>query len=258
MELSSGATRRRGPLPPPSEKARVVREMFDRIAPRYRLMNSLLTAGRDRAWRLELLRAAGIGPGRLVVDAACGTGEIARLAVERGARAVGVDVSAGMLSLAPRERADLLLVRGDALALPVATGAADAVTCGFALRNLVAIEPFLAEAARVLAPGGRLAMLEVGTPAHPLARRLHAIYFERLVPLLGALLADRQAYAYLPRSVAYLPPTLELLAMVRRAGFVDAVSRPLGAGAVQLLSARRREERQRVHAARRGATRAAP
>jgi len=227
----------RSELPPPAEKARVVRAMFDRIAPRYDRMNAILTASLDRGWRRQAIGAAALARGELLVDVACGTGDLAELAVRAGARAVAIDFAPAMLEVARRRGAATLLMRADASALPLVSGAADAVSCGFALRNFVAIEPFLREAARVLKPGGRLVILEVATPAGAVKRALHQVYFERVVPLIGALLADRPAYAYLPRSVAYLPPTERLLDMVRGVGFGAARACALGAGAIQLLSA---------------------
>lgn len=225
------------PLPPPERKAVHVRAMFDRIAPRYDRLNRVLTWGLDRGWRRRALAAAAVGRGDVVVDVACGTGDLAALAATRGARVVGVDFSAGMLACARDRGVAATLVRGDAAALPIATARAAAVTCGFALRNFTAIPPMLAEAARVLRPGGRLVVLEVATPRGAVPRLLHRLYFDRLVPRIGALLADRAAYAYLPRSAAYLPPSETLRQLVRDAGFAAVTVEPLGFGAVQLLHA---------------------
>ena len=226
-------------LPGPAEKAAVVRAMFDRIAPRYDRLNAVLTCRLDRRWRRAALAAAALAPGDRALDVACGTGDLAALAAATGARAVGVDFAPAMLAAARRRRPGAMLVRADAGALPFRTGSADVVLCGFALRNFVAIEPVLAEAARVLRPGGRLVLLEVATPRGRLARAAHRLYFERIVPLLGALLADRAAYAYLPRSVAYLPDTRALLAMMATAGFAGVCARPLTTQAAQLFTGRR-------------------
>lgn len=225
------------PLPASEAKAAHVRAMFDRIAPRYDRLNALLTFGRDHAWRRQAIAAAAPQPGDLVVDVACGTGDLAHLARARGARVLAVDFSPGMLARARRRGIGAAFVRADALALPVRDGRASAVTCGFALRNFTAIPPMLAEAARVLRPGGRLVLLEVATPRDPLRRLVHHLYFDRIVPRLGALLSDRAAYAYLPRSVAYLPPGDTLLALVRSAGFERVTRRDLALGAVQLVRA---------------------
>ncbi len=226
-------------LPGPTEKAAVVRAMFDRIAPHYDRMNTILTCGLDRGWRRAAIGAAGLRAGEVVVDLACGTGDLAALAATAGARAVGIDFAPAMLAAARRRGVPVRWLRADAAALPLRPAVADAVVCGFALRNFVALPPVLAEAARVLKPAGRLVLLEVATPASPLVRWGHRLYFTRLVPLLGALLADRWAYAYLPRSVAYLPDTPALLAGIAVAGFSDVAVRPLRAGAAQLFTARR-------------------
>ena len=224
-------------LPAPGDKAAVVRSMFDRIAPRYERLNTVLTLGMDRGWRRAAIAAAEIAPGDVVVDVACGTGDLSALAAAAGARVVGVDFAAGMLAHARRH--GVPLVRADAAVLPLPTGGAQALTCGFALRNFVAIPPMLRESARVLAPGGRLVLLEVAEPRGALLRWGHRLYFHRLVPLVGAVLADREAYAYLPASAEYLPAPAALQAMIAAAGFVDVRRRLLGGGAVQLLTARR-------------------
>jgi demethylmenaquinone methyltransferase/2-methoxy-6-polyprenyl-1,4-benzoquinol methylase len=224
-------------LPAPDDKAAVVRSMFDRIAPRYERLNTVLTLGMDRGWRRAAIAAAEIAPGDVVVDVACGTGDLSALAAAAGARVVGVDFAAGMLAHARRH--GVPLVRADAAVLPLPAGGAQALTCGFALRNFVAIPPMLRESARVLAPGGRLVLLEVAEPRGALLRWGHRLYFHRVVPLVGAVLADRQAYAYLPASTSYLPAPAALQAMIAAAGFIDVRRRLLGGGAVQLLTARR-------------------
>jgi demethylmenaquinone methyltransferase / 2-methoxy-6-polyprenyl-1,4-benzoquinol methylase len=224
-------------LPAAGEKAAVVRAMFERIAPRYELLNTLLTFGLDRSWRRATIAAARVGPGSLVVDVACGTGDLAALAARAGARVLGIDCARAMLVRARGRGGEL--VQADAAALPLRPGIADAVTCGFALRNVMAIPQVLAEAARVLQPGGRLVLLEVATPRGALLRWGHRLYFHRVVPLVGAALADRQAYAYLPASTAYLPDPATLEAQLGAAGFAAVRRRLLGAGSVQLVTAER-------------------
>lgn len=228
-----------GGLPSLGEKRRTVRAMFDRIAPDYDRMNRLMTAGMDQRWRRLALAAIRVGPGDLVLDLACGTGDLAEQARARGARVVGVDFSAAMLCCAARRGIDASWLQADGSALPLASGSASALTCGFALRNFVALPEIFREAARVLAPGGRVALLEVDRPANPVIRAGHSLYFDRVVPLLGALLADRAAYSYLPKSTAYLPPSAELLGMLAAAGFERISKQRFLLGAVQLITALR-------------------
>lgn len=226
----------RSTLPEGAEKVRAVREMFDAIAPRYDVVNRVMTFRMDVRWRRATVASLGLGAGARVLDLACGTGDLCRDLAAAGLRPVGLDLSFGMLAAA---RTSAPLVQADALTLPVPAGCADGVTCGFALRNLVALAPFLDELARVVRPGGRIGLLEVATPSRPLLRWGHRIYFGRVVPLIGGLLSDPAAYRYLPRSVAYLPEPAELTAMVAKAGFVDVERRLLSAGIAQLITATR-------------------
>ena len=223
-------------LPHGAEKVRAVEGMFDAIAPRYDLLNRLLTFGMDVGWRRRTVRSLGLPGGSVVLDVACGTGDLCRELDAAGHRPLGVDRSAGMLAAAPTR---FPFVRGDGLRLPVGDGGVDGVVCGFALRNLVALEPFFAECARVVRPGGRVALLEVSQPANPVLRAGHAVYFERVVPLVGGLVSDRAAYRYLPRSVAYLPPDPELVRLLAAAGFPDARRQALSVGIAQLLTGTR-------------------
>ncbi len=228
-------------LPQPAEKAAMVRAMFDRIAPRYDRMNAIISWRLDRGWRRAAIAAATLTPGQVAFDVACGTGDLAALAATTGARVIAVDYAPAMLAVARRRGITARLLRADAMALPLRDATGDALACGFALRNFTALPPFLAEAARVLRPGGRLVLLEVGTPDNPLLRLGHRLYFNHVVPLLGALLADRWAYAYLPRSVVYLPAPPALRLMVAGAGFIDVQVRRLTCGLAQLITARRAE-----------------
>jgi demethylmenaquinone methyltransferase/2-methoxy-6-polyprenyl-1,4-benzoquinol methylase len=224
-------------LPPAEEKAQRVEEMFDRIAPRYDRLNRLLTFRLDVGWRRRTVRALGLPDGARVLDVACGTGDLCNELAAHRLHPIGVDFSAGMLAAA-RTRAPL--VRADALRLPVRDASADAVVCGFALRNFVALEPFFAECARVLRPGGRIGLLDVAEPEWPVARAVHGFYFRRVVPFVGGRLGDRDAYRYLPESTSYLPSADALVAMATAAGFTAVDRRLLGAGAAQLLTGTRR------------------
>jgi len=221
-------------LPTGATKRATVRAMFDRIAPRYDLMNRLMTAGLDRRWRRIAADAIALAPGDRVVDLACGTGDLAEIAAARGARVLAVDFAREMLVRGRARGIPAAWLRADATSLPLADGAATAVTCGFALRNFVSLPAVFAELARVLAPGGRIALLDVDRPdARPL-RAAHALWLDRAVPRLGGLLSDRDAYAYLPRSTAYLPPAAEMRALLEKAGFARVARRRLLLGSVQL------------------------
>lgn len=230
--MSAPAAWDRDTLPQGDEKRGAVRDMFDAIAPRYDLVNRVMTFRLDVRWRRRTVGALRLPTGSLVLDLASGTGDLCVDLREAGHRPISVDLSMGMLradhSGAPRVQADIVT-------LPVPAGRADGVTCGFALRNLVALEPFFAELARVVRPGGRIALLDVGVPPNRLVRWGHGVYFGKVVPRIGALLSDAAAYRYLPRSVAYLPEPRELLGVLRRAGFADAGHQLLSAGITQLF-----------------------
>ena len=230
-------------LPQGEEKVRAVRQMFDTIAPRYDLVNRIMTFGLDIRWRKQATRALVLPSGSVVLDVAAGTGDFCRELAAAGFAPIGVDLSFGMLAKA---RTDAPLAQADALRLPVPDDAADGATCGFALRNLIALEPFFVELARVIRPGGRIALLDVAQPTNPLLRWGHGIYFGTVVPRIGGLLtarsthgAGRAAYAYLPRSAAYLPAGDAMVAMLRDAGFLDARRQLLSAGITQLLTGTR-------------------
>lgn len=223
-------------LPQGEEKVTAVRAMFDAIAPRYDLVNRLMTFGMDIRWRTRTVRSLGLPRGSRVLDLACGTGDLCRALAGHGYRPVGFDLSLGMLVNA---RTDAPLAEADALRLPVPDASADGVVSGFALRNFRALGPFLAELGRTVRAGGRIALLEVSEPRNPLLRWGHGVYFGSVVPRIGAVLSDGAAYRYLPRSVAYLPPAGELLDSLRRAGFANADREQLSGGIAQLLTGTR-------------------
>jgi demethylmenaquinone methyltransferase / 2-methoxy-6-polyprenyl-1,4-benzoquinol methylase len=224
-------------LPSGEEKAVAVRGMFDRIASRYDLVNRVMTLGMDVGWRRRAVRELRVPGGALVADLACGTGDLCAELSAGGYRALGFDFSHGMLVNAT---VDVPLAEADILRLPLADGRVDGATCGFAMRNVTDLAALFAETARVVRPGGRIAFLETGEPDSKVLRAGHSFYFRRVVPLIGGALSDRDAYRYLPRSTAYLPPPAELLAGLGEAGFVDLERFPLGAGAAQLLVGTRR------------------
>lgn len=224
-------------LPEGEEKVAAVRTMFDAIAPRYDLVNRIMTFRMDVGWRRHTVASLGLARGAQVVDLACGTGDLCRELAAQGARPIGVDLSFGMLAAA---RTSAPLLQGDALCLPLPDAAVDGVTCGFALRNFASLPPFFAELARVTRRGGRIALLEVAEPPNPLLRAGHGLYFGKVVPLVGGLLSDPAAYRYLPRSVAYLPEPGAMLGQLAEAGFVDVERRLLSVGIAQLITAARR------------------
>jgi demethylmenaquinone methyltransferase/2-methoxy-6-polyprenyl-1,4-benzoquinol methylase len=223
-------------LPASDDKAQVVEDMFDRIAPRYDMLNRLLTFRMDVGWRRTAVHELELAPGSVVVDVACGTGDLCRELGKADLRPIGVDFSAGMLA---RAIVPAPLVRADALQLPFPTGAVDGLTSGFALRNFTGLDPFFAECARVLRSGGRVALLDVAEPASPQVRALHGLWFRKVVPFVGGLVSDRRAYAYLPASTAYLPSPAELALMFARHGFDNVSLQTLGFGAAQLLTGTR-------------------
>ena len=217
-------------------KRAAVQDMFDQIAPRYDLVNRIMTFRLDVRWRKIALRALGLAPGSVVLDLASGTGDMCIDLAHADLIPISVDLSYGMLhagrSSAPRLQADILR-------LPVPDASVDGVTCGFALRNLVDLDTFFRELHRVVRPNGRISLLDVGVPHNPLVRFGNGIYFGRIVPLIGGLLSDRAAYRYLPKSVAYLPDPARLVAMLESAGFEHVVHRQLSGGLTQLMHATR-------------------
>ena len=224
------------PLPTGDEKVAAVRSMFDAIAPRYDLVNRLMTFRMDVGWRKKTIASLGLPPGSVVLDLACGTGDLCRGLDAAGLAPVGMDLSYGMLAAA---RTDAPLVHADALRLPVPDGSVDGITCGFALRNFKELGPFFSELARVVKPGGRIALLEVAEPPNPVLRWGHGIYFGKVVPLIGGLLSDGSAYRYLPKSVAYLPEPSAMLDEIRAEGFAKVERRLLSTGIAQLIRATR-------------------
>ncbi len=224
------------PLPEGDEKVAAVRSMFDTIAPRYDLVNRVMTFRMDVGWRRTTIEQLDLSAGSVVLDLAAGTGDFCRELTRAGLRPLGFDLSYGMLAAA---RTEAPLVQADALRLPIRSASADGVTCGFALRNLVELDGFFDELARVVRPGGRIALLEVAEPPNPVLRWGHGIYFGKVVPRIGGLLSDPSAYRYLPKSVAYLPEPAVMLRRLADAGFAKVERRLLTVGISQLITATR-------------------
>jgi demethylmenaquinone methyltransferase/2-methoxy-6-polyprenyl-1,4-benzoquinol methylase len=209
-----------------------VRTMFDRIAPVYDAMNRAMTVGLDRRWR-RLTAESVVRPGDRVLDACCGTGDLALADRAAGGDVLGVDFSGRMLERARRKAPDVEWVQADATALPFEDETFDAVTVGFGIRNLPDLEAGLRELARVTRPGGRLGCLEITRPKGVL-RPFFRLWFDGLVPLAGKVLPGGAAYSYLPASVRRFPGPEDLAAVARAAGWEDVGWRLLGGGIVAL------------------------
>ena len=232
---------------PDKTPARIA-SMFDAIAPRYDLLNHVLSAGMDRGWRERAIDAIALPEDARVLDLCTGTGDLALAAIARRSKAsvVGVDFAAEMLRLALTKvrsaslHGRISLVRGDAARIPVGDSTCDAATIGFGIRNVAEPERALAEIVRVLKPGGRLAILEFGQPRIPGIRTLYAWYFRYMLPLVGRLISKHQsAYSYLPASVGTFPPPAEFAKILAATGFSHVQAVPLTFGIVYLFMARK-------------------
>ena len=212
-----------------------VRTMFDRIAPVYDVMNHVMTVGLDRRWR-RLTAQAVVQPGARVLDACCGTGDLAIADEREGGIVTGLDFSAEMLVRARRKSDTIEWVQGDMLALPYADGSFDVATVGFGVRNVADLEAGLLELRRVLRPGGRLAILEITQPTGPL-KPFFSLWFDHIVPLLGRVLPGGNAYTYLPASVRRFPGAVTLADMINAAGFEGATYQLFGGSIVALHTA---------------------
>jgi demethylmenaquinone methyltransferase/2-methoxy-6-polyprenyl-1,4-benzoquinol methylase len=219
--------------------------MFDAIAPRYDLLNHLLSAGIDRRWRKQAIESLGLTGQETLIDVCTGTADVA-LEARAAACILGVDFAGAMLTLGRRkvhaagEGRRILLARGDAMQIPARDQSADAVTVAFGIRNVQRPEVACAEMARVLRPGGRLAILEFGVPRIPGVSALYLWYFRRVLPLIGRLISGHTgAYSYLPASVGTFPPPAEFMTVLRHAGFAEVRAVSLTLGIVYLYTARK-------------------
>ena len=237
-----------GQEPAPLDKAADrIAGMFDAIAPRYDLLNRVLSAGIDRRWRRLAIAALDLTGREVLLDVCTGTADVALQGRASGAsRVVGIDFAAAMLAIGRRkvvaanEAGRIALVRGDAGRIPMRDATADAATVAFGIRNVQQPDVACREIARVLRPGGRLAILEFGVPRIPGIKRLYLWYFKYLLPLIGRTVSGhRRAYSYLPQSVRAFPPPAEFVTILRQAGFVDTRAVPLTFGIVYLYVARR-------------------
>jgi demethylmenaquinone methyltransferase/2-methoxy-6-polyprenyl-1,4-benzoquinol methylase len=209
--------------------------MFDRIAPVYDAMNRTMTVGLDGRWR-RITAEAVVRPGDVVLDACCGTGDLAIAAARAGGRVIGLDFSERMLERARRKAPALEWVSGDLMALPFEDATFDVATVGFGVRNVESLDVSLAELRRILRPGGRVAILEITQPGGFL-RPFYRVWFDRVVPLLGKLLPGGSAYTYLPASVKRFPGPEQLAEQIAAAGFRDVGVRLFAGGIVALHTA---------------------
>jgi demethylmenaquinone methyltransferase/2-methoxy-6-polyprenyl-1,4-benzoquinol methylase len=232
----------------PDKSPSRIAAMFDAIAPRYDLLNHLLSAGLDRRWRERAVASLQLSPGSRLLDLCTGTGDVAITAARRvdDVSIVGIDFSASMLTLAAQKIRDLhlarrvRLLRGDVTRIPLLDCSCGAATIAFGIRNVDDPERAIAELARVLRAGSRLAILEFGAPQLPGIRRLYAWYFRYLLPLVGRTVSGhRSAYSYLPASVGAFPPPPEFARMLSSHGFAAVRAVPLTFGVVYLYLAQR-------------------
>ncbi|HEY7967937.1 MAG TPA: bifunctional demethylmenaquinone methyltransferase/2-methoxy-6-polyprenyl-1,4-benzoquinol methylase UbiE [Solirubrobacteraceae bacterium] len=203
-------------------EATAVAAMFDRIARVYDAMNTVMTAGLHHRWRARTVELAQIAPGSRVLDVATGTGDLARelaRAVSPGGEVVGCDFSQAMLARARAKAPEVHFDWADALALPYAGDSFDAATVAFGVRNFSDLRAGLAEIARVVRPGGRVAILEITRPTREPLATFYRAWFDRIVPAIGRLAGDAAAYSYLPSSVRRFPPPRELAAVMHGCGF---------------------------------------
>ena len=223
--------------------------MFDAIAPRYDLLNHLLSAGIDRRWRAAAIKSLNLTGRETLVDVCCGTADVAlearKAQEDPAARVIGIDFSSAMLALgrqkvsAAEEAHRIALIRGDAMRLPIASRSADAATIAFGIRNVQRAEVACAELVRVLRPGGRVAILEFGVPRVPGIKPLYLWYFTHVLPRVGrAISGHGAAYSYLPASVGTFAPPAEFVGTLRAAGFSDVRADPLTFGIVYLYTGR--------------------
>jgi len=215
---------------------RQVEAMFDRISSVYDLMNSVMTAGLHHRWRARAADLARLRPGDKALDVATGTGDLAVELARRGATVTGCDFSEAMLAIARDKAPDVQFMHANALSLPFERDSFDAATVGFGARNFSDLERGLGEMVRVVRPGGRVVVLEITTPRRPPLSTFFKLWFDRIVPLLGRVAGDADAYAYLPSSVRRFPDAGALAAVLARLG-LDEIRYLVTAGGVIAIHA---------------------
>lgn len=223
-------------LPVGDEKTRVVRTMFDKIAPKYEFVNKIMTFGMDGRWRRNTVKKLYLPPKSIVLDIASGTGDLTRESLKQKNEVISTDLSFGMLAVGhgmPKR------IQSDAAFLPFKSAFFDGITCGYALRNFTHLEQAIQEMARVLKPGGRISILEIAEPTNPVWRFGFRMWFRKIVPVVGSIFSDRDAYTYLPKSTVYLPPKYELVTLFRKSGFVAVNHQFVMGGLSQIITATR-------------------
>jgi demethylmenaquinone methyltransferase/2-methoxy-6-polyprenyl-1,4-benzoquinol methylase len=224
----------------PENKRRYVARLFSTIAPRYDLITRVLSYGQDGRWKRRLIREARISPRDVVVDLACGTGDIARLAAAGGSAVLGIDLTLDMLILAAPRDARIRFAAGDMAALPLRAGSADVVTTGYGLRNVPDLDVAIAEIARVLRPGGRFLSLDFNRPESPTVRACFLAYLTAVGGALGWLLhRDPDTYRYIPASIRRYPGAAGVARKLVAQGFTDVRAIPLLFGLMTLHRATR-------------------
>jgi len=225
-----------------------IESMFDRISPRYDLLNRIISGGRDLRWRRRAVDLLGDLHSGTALDICCGTGDFIKIFINvygRDIDLIGIDFSRRMLDIARRRfgkqtDTELVLSRADAMFLPVADGSVDAITIGFGIRNVADRDRALRETYRVLRPGGKLAMIEPARPANPLIRRSFLLYFKYISPLIGGLLSgDRKAYRYLHDSFVAFPAPEQFTGQMKRAGYEDVRALPQFFGTAMIYIGRK-------------------
>lgn len=227
-----------------NEELPFVKEMFDKIAPRYDFLNRLLSARQDVMWRDQMVRAAGLSKGARVLDVACGTCDVGleiSSQLQGSASIIGLDFSFGMLRLGKKKLGDkkdrnICLVNGDALALPVKPGLFDAVFIAFGIRNIMNRKKAVQQFHKALKPRGRLVILELTTPSKGIFRQIYLAYFKRVLPLIGSLFSRHgNAYSYLPESVLKFPSPVTFAGMMKSQGFGQVRFKEMTFGIVTLF-----------------------
>nr|NJM02936.1 bifunctional demethylmenaquinone methyltransferase/2-methoxy-6-polyprenyl-1,4-benzoquinol methylase UbiE [Desulfobacula sp.] len=221
-----------------------VKDMFDRIAPKYDFLNRLLSLRQDTVWRTQMVKAARLKKDAEILDVACGTCDVALEAasyLKGRTRITGLDFSFGMLELGKKKlrqkkNKSIALINGDALSLPFGPGLFDAVFIAFGIRNIMNRQAALDEFFTVLKQGGRLAVLELTTPEKGILRSLYLLYFQKLLPLIGSFFSkDPKAYQYLPDSVLKFPGPVEFAGLMKAAGFKRVRFKQMTLGIVTLF-----------------------